>query len=955
VKFLARGKGYSLFLTGKEAVLTLRKPGTKPTSLAQQKGAKGFRLAHAKPAPAPSPDVLRISLTGGNNDTTFEGTQKLPGISNYFIGNDSSKWQTNIPQYAQVQTGEVYNGVSMVYYGNQGKLEYDFRVKPGTDPSVIRLKFMGADSSTVDGNGDLQLGVDGRQITFKAPTVYQEQDGNRVPVTGGYKATGDKEVGFELKDYDKTKTLIIDPMLDYSTYLGGSNFDDSRGIAVDGSGNAYLTGNTSDSNFPITSGAFQTISGSDSSTAFITKLNSTGTELVYSTYLGGNNVDLGSGIAVDGSGNAYVAGLAESSNFPTTSGAFQTALGSSEGGNAFITKLNSTGTGLVYSTYLGGSGGDTGYGIAVDGSGNIYVTGVATSTNFPTTSGAFQTVLKGPGGNAFVTKLNPAGNGASDLVYSTYLGGSFFDEGYGIAVDGLGNAYVTGSAASSNFPTTSGAFQTTLGRFEAENAFITKLNSTGTGLVYSTYLGGSSENGDEGYGIAVDGLGNAYVTGSAASSNFPTTGGAFQTALGTSQGQTAIRNAFITKLDSNGAGLAYSTYLGGSGADGDEGAGIAVNGSGNAYVTGTASSTNFPTTSGAFQMTNNTTGSTTAFVTELNPNGSGLVYSTYLGGTNSDSGFGIAVDGSENAYVTGFTTSSNFPTTSGAFQTAIGGSETYNAFITKFDASDFFTPTLTYTNTATNTPTYSPAITPTFTITNTPTVTGTASNTCTNTPTATPTLTATNSATSTATNTTTTSATATLTATSTPTLTATMTATKTATSTLTNTRTETPTKTPTETATRTATKTVTKTPTKTATSTPTRTRTETPTATPTHRRFTPADVVQANSESRMTATPTVTPGVTFVKAVPNISRNRIPIDFEVNLPFASQIQLALFNITGEEVYKTETSANSGLKKILWSLQNLSGNPVTSGLYIYVIQAANGTQSFQKTGKVVVVH
>jgi Beta-propeller repeat/Phage integrase family len=332
-----------------------------------------------------------------------------------------------------------------------------------------------------------------------------------------------------------------------------------------------------------------------------------------------------------------------------------------------VTELNASGTALVYSTYLGGNANDYGYGIAVDGSGNSYITGDTSSTNFPTTSGAFQTVFGSGQSDAFVTKLNATG---SALVYTTFLGGNSGDVGRGIAVDDSGNAYMTGDTSSTNFPTTSGAFQTVSGGYDA---FVTKLNTDGTALVYSTYLGGIGfYNG--GYGIAVDSSGNAYVTGGTSTTTFPTTSGAFQTVFG-GGGQS---DAFVTKLNASGTALIYSTYLGGN--NGDVGYGIGVDGSGNAYVTGISNSTNFPTTSGAFQTVFG--GTSDAFVTKLNATGSALVYSTYLGGNASDYGNGIAVDASGNAYVTGYTLSNNFPTTSGAFQTIFGGGSYPDAFVT---------------------------------------------------------------------------------------------------------------------------------------------------------------------------------------------------------------------------------------------------------------------------------
>ena len=460
-----------------------------------------------------------------------------------------------------------------------------------------------------------------------------------------------------------------DPVLFYSTYLGGGGFESGYSIAVDNSGNAYVTGLTGSTDFPTTIGAFQTTHAGGNYDVFVTKVNATGSALFYSTYIGGNSRDDSYDIALDATGNAYVTGLTYSTNFPTTAGAFQTTTPSY--GAAFVTKVNPTGSALAYSTYLGGpfggGPGTTGHGIAVDATGDAYVTGFTYSTNFPTTIGAFQTTAPGyhP---AFVTKVNAAGSG---LVYSTYLGGSSEDEGRGIALDATGNAYVTGNTASTNFPTTVGAFQSTHapGTYDA---FVAKVNPTGSALAYSTYLGGSGL--DVGLGIAVDAIDNAYVTGSTGSANFPTVG-AVQTTIAGDE------DAFVTKLSPTGSALVYSTYVGGS--SDDRGYGIAVDAlaNPNAYVTGYTRSTNFPTTVGAFQTT--AAGSQDAFVTKLNTTGSAFVYSTYLGGSNEEGGLGIAVDALPNpsAYVTGYTVSSDFPATLGAFQAAFAGAG--DAFVAK--------------------------------------------------------------------------------------------------------------------------------------------------------------------------------------------------------------------------------------------------------------------------------
>ncbi len=544
------------------------------------------------------------------------------GTANYFIGNDPKKWYSNVPTYAKVKYTGVYPGVDLIFYGNQQHLEYDFVVAPRADTTAIRLHFAGIRKLKLNKKGDLEVIAKNGEITFHKPVVYKMDHGQRRPVAGRFTLLANNSVGFMFRSYDHNSELIIDPTLEYSTYLGGSGYDYGASIAVDAAGDAYVTGQTSSTDFPVTSGAFQKVNNAAAKggyNAFITKLNPAGTGLVYSTYLGGSGQDYGEGITVDSAGNAYVTGQTYSTDFPVTSDAFQRANHSTNGGNAFVAKLNPAGTALVYSTYLGGDGnsegsGDNGHGIAVDTSGDAYVTGAASSTDFPVTSGAFQKVnnaAANEGSNTFITKLNLAGTA---LIYSTYLGGSRGDGGIGIAVDTSGDAYVTGASSSTDFPVTSGAFQkanNATAKFPY-NAFITKLNPAGTALIYSTYLGGSDE--DYGIGIAGDTAGNAHVTGIAFSTDFPVTPGAFQKVNHTAA-QNGF-NAFITKLDPAGTALIYSTYLGGSSLD--DGASIAVDTTGNAYVTGITFSTDFPVTPGAFQVKNN---GNRAFITKLNPVG----------------------------------------------------------------------------------------------------------------------------------------------------------------------------------------------------------------------------------------------------------------------------------------------------------------------------------------------
>ena len=709
VKFLSRASGYSLFLTANQAVVALRsrQSGTHsgvsrqatPTSdefssslIATPNSLPRF-LASLTPipeSPAPIspvtsgdepaiPSVLRMKLVGANPSARVVGLDELPGKSNYFIGNDPKKWRTNVPNYAKVKYEGVYPGVDLVYYGNQGgQLEYDFVVAPGADPKAITLDVGTPQTAPLrlDANGDLMLRGGGGDVCFHKPVVYQQDaEGRRHYIEGGYSLAASESntenpnsrISFELASYDRTKPLIVDPVLSYSTYVTGSGNDAGSGIAVDASGNAYVTGNTSSTDFPTVNPIHTTLDGN--SNAFVIKLNASGSALVYSTYLGGSGDDGGARIAIDYSGNAYVTGTTSSADFPTVN-PFQASLNGPQ--NAFVSKLNAAGSALLYSTYLGGSSSDNGSAIAVDSSGNSYLTGTASSSDFPTVN-PIQASLNGPK-NVFVSKLNAAG---SSLVYSTYLGGSGYafygDSGSAIAIDSSGNAYVTGNTCSTDFPTVN-PIQAFLAA--CSNVFVTKLNAAGSALAYSTYLGGSID--DAGSSIAVDSSGNAYVTGFTVSPNFPTVN-PIQVTSGYPNSAT-----FITKLNAAGSALVYSTYLGGAGAT--YGNGIAVDSSGNAYVGGYTASGTFPTVSPIQAANASYSGCCDVFVTKLNSAGTALTYSTYLGGSGYDFGLGLAVDSWGGAYVTGYSYSAGFPTTPGAFQSALPGkrvSPYIGAFVAK--------------------------------------------------------------------------------------------------------------------------------------------------------------------------------------------------------------------------------------------------------------------------------
>jgi YD repeat-containing protein len=636
VQYLSHGPGFGFYLTSDgAATLDLTRPG--------QDSAPGATVTR---------DALRISLDGANAAPRLLAQDQQAGRSNYFTG-ASSGWLANVPQYGHVMEQGAYPGIDAEWGGtSQRQLEQTFVVAPGADPSQIKLHIAGATSLNLDGQGDLQIGTGGGTLLMTAPTLSQAGSGDaKQAVTGSLTLLPGGDVGFQVGSYDSTKALTIDPVLVYSSYLGGSGNDQAAAIAADGSGDIYVTGTTTSSNFPTTTGSYQTTSPGQA--AFVTKLNASGTSYVYSTYLSGShNTDDNNplGIAVDLSGSVYVAGSTTATDFPTTSGAYQSTAGPS--GAAFVSKLSAGGDALLYSTYLGNNSAGANA-IAVDSAGSAYVTG-QTGSGFPTTSGALQAAFGGgTGTDAFVAKLNASG---SALTYSTYLGGSGSDNGNGIAVDGSGNAYVTGKAGwngngqPSNFPTTSGGFMTS--HAAGTTGFVSKLNAAGSQLLYSTLLGGSA-SGDVGNAIAVDASGNAYVTGSAASSNFPMTPSGYQTTFGGGS-----NDAFATKVNPLGNGLIYSTYLGGPASD--TGDAIAVDSSGYATVVGSTGGSGFPTTSGAMQ-TSFGGGTADAFVSRLTADGMGLTYSTYLGGSDVDAALGVAVDFLGNVYAAGYTGSTNFP------------------------------------------------------------------------------------------------------------------------------------------------------------------------------------------------------------------------------------------------------------------------------------------------------
>ncbi|HSQ23176.1 MAG TPA: PQQ-dependent sugar dehydrogenase, partial [Pyrinomonadaceae bacterium] len=646
VKFLARGPRAQLLLSSGEAALLT-------VSL-----------------------KFRFKFSGANPGANVRGEQQLIERRNYLLGNNCAKWQTDVPTFRRVRYESIYPGIDLTYYGNHHEIEYDFTVAPGADPKAIRLAFDRDVSRKITMNGDLVLRKGRQEIVERRPQIYQEINGARRTVEGHYVLLSKSEVGFEIGDYDESKTLIIDPTLVYSTYLGGSNDDSGSSIALDSNGHIYVTGTTSSANFPTQGPAAANKKGL--SDIFVTRFDGATGNILYSTYVGGSGIDRADGIATDSNGNAYVVGRVDSTStdFPATAGSFAPAY---RGGDfdGVVFKLNPQGNGLVYSGFLGGEENDSTEGIAVDLNGVAYVTGGTKSNSFPTSVGTYQGSRAGDT-DAFLTKINASGSG---LLYSTFIGGAGTDRGSGVVLGSNGIAYVAGFGASPDFPTED-PFQAGFGG--SFDAFVAKFDTNASGissLVFCSNLGGSGD--DKAFGIAIDSsASNVYVVGQTSSNNFP----ALNPAQPTSGGSF---DAFIAKISNTGTKV-YATYYGGSGDD--RGTGIAVNATG-VYVTGFTASTNLPVVT-PLQL--NSGGGFDAFVAKLNPAGNSFLYSTYLGGAANENFVAavtatnpITVDTS-NAYVTGYTASTNFPT---AAPLQLGNAGGQDAFVAKIaditPAADF--------------------------------------------------------------------------------------------------------------------------------------------------------------------------------------------------------------------------------------------------------------------------
>ena len=636
VHFLSRGRGYQVFLTATEAVLVLQ-GGSSRANASERFGFASVSTRNVGRRAIPAPRrVLRLSLAGGQRSARIRGSEPLSSQVNYLRGRDPSAWRQSVPTFAKVEYAAVYPGVDLVYYGNQRRLEYDFIVAPGADPGQIRIKFDGATDVRLGDRGDLMLGVGSGGVLLHAPIVYQDIDGARKRVDGAWIVGDGGRAGFSLGSYDATQPLVIDPVVEFATYLGGSGAEDgldNMGVALDSTGHIYIAGTTDSADFPTSGDIQDQFSGTTD--AFVAKLDPSGSTIIYATYLGGKGLDSGQGIAVDSGGNAYVGGFTDSVDFPVR-GPLQGNVGGAVDG--FVAKLSPSGSTLVYSTYIGGASLDFVLGIDVNVQGEVYLTGDVESADFPTVN-PLQSQWGGVW-DAWAAKLTASGD---RLVFSTYLGGSAMDAGLDIKVDAGGFVYLTGFTISPDFPTVNAAQTAGAGDVDA---FVAKLHPNGSGFVYATYLGGKDT--DRAVGIDIDKFGNAYVVGDTFSVDFP--------AIHPIVNFAGFADAYIAKFDESG-NVAYTTFIGGGVAD--HGLAIAVDESGNAHITGM-------TFSHAFLLVQpvqaEIAGDVDAFVTSVDASGTRVTFSTFLGGSAGERGLAIAADSAGNIIIVGDTFSSDFPT-----------------------------------------------------------------------------------------------------------------------------------------------------------------------------------------------------------------------------------------------------------------------------------------------------
>jgi len=630
VKFLSRGPGYTLFVTPTETVISLHPPRKHRADTSEGADSRldsaveddlpGFSASFGPDFLTSSePAVLRMKFLGASAGPQVRGEQPLAGKVNYFLGNDRAQWRTNLPTFGRVRLEEVYPGIDLVYYGNEGQLEYDFIVAPGAAANAVTLAIEGAEKAELDERGDLVLWIGEQQLLWRKPNVFQQVDGKRQEIAGRYALSGSDAsdstfmISFELAAYDPTQALVIDPVLVYSTYLGGSGEDRPSGLAVDAEGNAVVVGSTESLDFP-TKDPFQLRGGAWD--AFITELSPTG-ELIFSTYLGGGRNDFANAIAIGSSGNFYIVGTTESTNFPVMNAFQPTTVPTTvaQQRDAFVVKLNSSGSALLYGTYLGGRRGEQGTALALDNEENMYIGGNTDSADFPTLNPIQPKLTRSIDGrtdrDAFVAKLHSSG---SHLLYSTYFGGGADELVNGIAVDGQGSAYIAGTTDSPDLPVKN-AMQPTFGGW-IEDMFFAKLSPAGQ-LIYASYFGGS--RGDWMTTVALNPRGELVIVGITGSADLPASNAFPSDPIGWA-------HVIIARLHASDGSFIDARYLGGS--NNEYLVGMSLDASGDIYLTVNTGSPDFPMTDALQPRLPDTPG---AFVTKLSSDGEAILFSTFLG------------------------------------------------------------------------------------------------------------------------------------------------------------------------------------------------------------------------------------------------------------------------------------------------------------------------------------
>jgi hypothetical protein len=628
--------------------------------------------------------TMQMTFENASEWVSLTGEEKQLSKHNYFIGNDRSQWRSGVSSYAQVVYRNLYEGVDLRMREAADWLEYDLLLSQGADLSDVVICLEGLKGLHIDENGNLVLETEFGPITQEPATAwYETSSGDRIPVACNFRLIDAQRYGFSVEN-DLGLALVIDPGLEWSTFLGGNNDDHCISLGLTATGQIIITGATMSVDFPTTPGAYDTTFSGSACDGFVSCLSADGSQLLWSTAIGGNSADVLFDVALDGSGRVIVAGSTYSSDFPTTPGAYDTTHnGTSDG---MIVCLSSDGSQLLYSTYLGSAAQDMIVALDVSNAGDAVVGGYTGSVNFPTTTGAYDTTYNGGARDAFVTRITADGTA---LVYSTYIGGSNDDGNVYqypiiensdlmcVLLDNSENAIISGATRSTDFPTTPNAYDTTWngGYWDI---FVAKFAATGSELIFSTYLGGSSWEAPLCNSMCLSENGLIGIGGSTASTNFPTTQSAFDT---TFNGD--LQDAIVALLDPTGSQLLYSTFIGGP-ATYDVLGSLAFDMDGDILFTGQADS-DFPTTPGAYDTT--LAGDVDAFVARLSPEGNGqadLIYSSYIGGASDEAAIDLAIVDDSTVVLVGFTVSSNFPTTSGAYDTSYGGVQ--DGFALRFGA-----------------------------------------------------------------------------------------------------------------------------------------------------------------------------------------------------------------------------------------------------------------------------